>query len=87
MTRQPRVDGKTVIRVLRRAGFEVDYIEGSHHYLFRADLPGHVCVPVHGTEIIKPKTFASILSQAGMSIDDFVNLQRRRRSRKTSSPE
>lgn len=87
MTRQPRVDGKTAIRVLRRAGFEVDYIEGSHHYLFKADLPGHVYVPVHGTETIKPKTFASILSQAGMSVDDFINLQRRRRPREKASPE
>lgn len=85
MTKQPRVDGKTVLRLLQRAGFELDHIEGSHHYLYKANLPGLVCVPVHGTQIISPKTFASILNQAGMTENDFLALQTKRRPKKRSS--
>ena len=86
MTKQPRVDGKTILRLLQRAGYELDHIEGSHHYLYKEGLPGLVCVPVHGTQIISPKTFASILNQAGMTENDFVALQAKRRSKKRSSP-
>jgi len=40
---------------------------------------------VHGTEIVKPKTLASILAQAGMTEDEFIALQRKRRPTKASS--
>ena len=71
----PRIDGTKLIRVLRRAGWYVDYQHGSHVYLRHPDRPDmRVTVPVHTGEIIKPKTLQSILEQAGLSVDEFREL-------------
>ncbi|WP_346866003.1 type II toxin-antitoxin system HicA family toxin [Methanocalculus sp. MSAO_Arc2] len=43
----PRIDGDKVIRTLKRAGFEVVHIRGSHHYLHHAERGFLVTVPVH----------------------------------------
>jgi predicted RNA binding protein YcfA (HicA-like mRNA interferase family) len=36
--------------------------------------PGLVTVPRHPSEILKPKTLAAILEQAGLSVDDLRRL-------------
>jgi predicted RNA binding protein YcfA (HicA-like mRNA interferase family) len=71
----PRVDGAKLIRILRRAGWYVDYQHGSHVYLRHPDRPSmRVTVPIHTGEIIKPKTLQSILEQAGLNVDEFREL-------------
>lgn len=72
--RQPRVSGKDVVSALQRAGLKELYIEGSHHYLERPDNKALVTVPVHTNKILKPKTLKSILNQAGLTIDQFIEL-------------
>jgi hypothetical protein len=42
--------------------------------LHHADRPGRVTIPVHAGVTLKPKTLLSILDQAGVSIDELVNL-------------
>lgn len=37
MTRLPRITGREVVAALRRAGFDVARIKGSHHFLRHAD--------------------------------------------------
>jgi predicted RNA binding protein YcfA (HicA-like mRNA interferase family) len=53
VTRLPRITGREVISTLRRAGFEVARIKGSHHFLRHSDGRGTV-VPVHAGETIGP---------------------------------
>ncbi|AFM41938.1 putative periplasmic or secreted lipoprotein [Desulfosporosinus acidiphilus SJ4] len=72
--RQPRVSGKDVVAALRRAGFKELYIEGSHHYLERPDNKALVTVPVHSNKILKPKTLKSVLNQAGLTIEQLMEL-------------
>lgn len=72
--RQPRVSGKEVAAALRRAGFKELYIEGSHHYLERPDNKALITVPVHTNKILKPKTLKSILNQAGLTVDQLIEL-------------
>lgn len=77
MPRLPRVDGKRIIKALRKADFEVFHIRGSHHYLHRwtdERWSPIVTVPVHGTRILKPKTLKSILKQAGLTVEEFIEL-------------
>jgi predicted RNA binding protein YcfA (HicA-like mRNA interferase family) len=70
MTRLPRLKAKEVIRALRRAGFEVVRIRGSHHYLRHPD--GRVTlIPVHAGEIVGPGLLSSILRDVEMSPDEF----------------
>ena len=73
MTRLPRVYGKDVVNALKRAGFKLSHIRGSHHYLRRPG-SGLVSVPVHAGEILDIKTLKSILEQAGLTVEELVDL-------------
>ncbi|WP_231702768.1 type II toxin-antitoxin system HicA family toxin [Desulfocucumis palustris] len=48
-------------------------MRGSHHYLRR---PGSslVSVPVHAGEMIDQKTLKSILDQAGLTVQELIEL-------------
>ncbi|RQD83145.1 MAG: addiction module toxin, HicA family [Methanocalculus sp. MSAO_Arc2] len=70
----PRINGDKVIRTLKKAGFEVVHIRGSHHYLHHAERGFLVTVPVHSGQIVAPKTLQTILSQAGLSPEEFRKL-------------
>lgn len=73
MSRIPRVDGKTVVMALSKAGFEVARIKGSHHFLRHVD--GRVTVvPVHSGETVGPGLLNKILSDCDITRDDFLKL-------------
>ena len=73
MTRLPRIPGKDLLAVLKKAGFKEINIEGSHHQLHR---PGSrlVTVPVHRKETLPPKTLKSIIEQANLTVDQLFEL-------------
>jgi predicted RNA binding protein YcfA (HicA-like mRNA interferase family) len=72
-TRTPVVTGDRIVRILRRLGFRVSTVVGSHHVLRHAD--GRVTtVPVHRGRTLKRGTLAAILDDAGMSNDDLRRL-------------
>ena len=73
MTRLPRITGREVIAGLRKAGFEVARIKGSHHFLRHADGRGTV-VPVHSGEAIGPGLLAAILRDCEIRRDEFIAL-------------
>ena len=68
-----------VLKALQRAGFFVfttcvHHIKGSHHFLKHPDRPDlRVTVPVHNDDL-KRKTLASIIDQAGYSVEEFLEL-------------
>jgi len=70
----PRVTGEKVIRALKKAGFEVVGIRGSHHYLHHPRRGAIVTVPVHSKKTLAPKTLQAILLQAGISPEEFQAL-------------
>jgi len=73
VTRLPRVTGREVIAALRKAGFDVARIKGSHHFLRHTD--GRVTVvPVHAREIIGPGLLAAILRDCEIERDEFLRL-------------
>ncbi len=73
--RLPVVNGNAVVRALRRGGFVVDLIVGSHHILtYPGDPTRTVTVPVHGGRDLKPGTLRSIIRQAGFSVEEFNDL-------------
>jgi len=74
MARLPRITGEAAVRALRAAGWHEVRRRGSHVILHHADRPGRVTVPVHAGVILKPKTLLSILDQAGVSVDELMNL-------------
>jgi predicted RNA binding protein YcfA (HicA-like mRNA interferase family) len=62
-----------MLRKLKRAGFIVVRTSGSHHRL-RNEAGRSTTVPVHSGQILKPKTFAAILVQTGITEDEFRQL-------------
>lgn len=74
MPKLPRVPSSLVIRALKRARFYEHHTSGSHIQLRHLDnLKLRVTIPFH-REDLAPKTIKSILRQAGLNIDEFIDL-------------
>lgn len=72
MTRLPHPSGKDVISALEKAGFSVQRIRGSHHFLKHQD--GRIVViPVHGNETIGPGLLQKILRDCEMTTEEFFS--------------
>jgi len=73
MSKLPDINGKRLIKLLRKLGFEVVRIKGSHHFLRHSDGRATV-IPVHGKESIGIGLFHKILKDCEMTNDEFLNL-------------
>ena len=73
MPKSPRLTGQQVIANLRKAGFEVLRIKGSHHFMSHPD-GRRTVVPVHRGEIIGPGLMLKIIRDCEMERDEFMKL-------------
>jgi predicted RNA binding protein YcfA (HicA-like mRNA interferase family) len=73
MTKLPSLTGKKIIKALRKAGFEVVRVKGSHHFLRHEDGRTTV-VPVHPGETIGPGLMSKILRDCEMTRAEFQAL-------------
>ena len=72
--RLPALAADDVVRALERAGFRVHRIKGSHHHLRNPERPrARPVVPMHRGDL-PPGTLRAIIQQAGLSLDEFVDL-------------
>ncbi|MEW6192770.1 MAG: type II toxin-antitoxin system HicA family toxin [Bacillota bacterium] len=63
MSKLPRVTGEEVVAALKRAGFILVRIRGSHHHLRKPGIKALVTVPVHPGGVLKPKLLRNILKR------------------------
>ena len=70
----PRITGEKVKKALNKAGFKEVGSRGSHHYLYHEQRDIIVIVAVHTGKTIAPKTLKSILTQTGISVEEFQAL-------------
>jgi predicted RNA binding protein YcfA (HicA-like mRNA interferase family) len=69
------VNGKSVLRALERAGFRLERVTGSHHVSRRPGVPSSkVIVPLHGAHDLPPGTPRNIISQSGLTVEEFMAL-------------
>jgi predicted RNA binding protein YcfA (HicA-like mRNA interferase family) len=73
MTRLPRITGKELLAALRRIGFEVVRVKGSHHVARHPDGRGTV-VPVHAGTTLGPGLLAKVLADVQIGIDELLDL-------------
>ena len=73
MTKLPKLTGKRMIAALKKAGFEVIRIKGSHHFLKHPDGRCTV-VAVHAGETIGSGLMSKILNDCDLTIDEFMRL-------------
>ncbi len=69
----PRVKAVEVIRVLEKIGFTLTRQSGSHK-IYKNSEGRRVTVPYHGTTILKLKTLKSILNDANLTGEEFIEL-------------
>jgi predicted RNA binding protein YcfA (HicA-like mRNA interferase family) len=63
------------VRALRKSGFELSRVRGSHHAMIHRGPPFRlVSVPVHGNRPLKIGTLAAIIEEAGLPTDEFIAL-------------
>jgi len=73
MTSVSNLTGKELLSVLKKAGFELLRIKGSHHFLHHPDGRSTV-VPVHSGETIGPGLLAKILRDCDLNREQFKKL-------------
>ena len=74
MTRLPVITSRQLLRALARAGFFVHRTSGSHFLLrHQTDSKRTVTVPYHAADI-KSGTLRSILKQAGLTVEELIQL-------------
>ena len=66
MTAWPSITGKELIAALKRAGFEIARVKGSHYFL-RHDDGRTTVVPMHSGETIGPGLLSKILRDCDIS--------------------
>lgn len=73
MSKLPVVSGQDVIKALAKIGYEFDHQRGSHIVLRQNSAPfRRITVPNH--KEISKGTLRSIIREAGLTVDEFVNL-------------
>lgn len=73
MSNLPRIDGQKLIKILKKIGFDVIRIKGSHHFLRHPDGRTTV-IPVHAKETIGTGLFHKILKDCELSVDEFIQI-------------
>jgi predicted RNA binding protein YcfA (HicA-like mRNA interferase family) len=74
LIRLPRVSGKETVRAQEHGGFIVHRVRGSHTVLRGPTGGDLIVVPVHANRDLPIGTLRSILNQARLSVDDFLEL-------------
>ena len=76
MTKLPGLTPIQVIRKLKKAGFVFDrQAKGSHEIWYNPKTKRSVVVPNHPGKDLPQRTLRSIVSQSGISPEDFKRLQ------------
>lgn len=75
MPKPPVVKPKELIKALKKKGFTIDHISGSHYvmYNYNADKTLRAVVAYHNKPI-KRKTITSILKDANLSVEELKKL-------------
>lgn len=69
----PAVPGTEVVKALKRAGFVVKRVSGSHHVMRHPD-GRSVSVPVHPGRDMPKGTLRNILAIIGISVEELRDL-------------
>jgi predicted RNA binding protein YcfA (HicA-like mRNA interferase family) len=72
MSKLPSISGSACVKALEKAGFRMMRQKGSHIIMRRDDPFAQAVVPNH--DEIDRGTLRSIIRQAGMTIDEFLEL-------------
>lgn len=70
----PVVTGKALLRALKKAGWMVHHVRGSHHQLMHEQSKKKITVAIHAGKEIKRGMLSGILKEIGMDGEDLRRL-------------
>ena len=73
MTQYPSLQGKQLVKILKKKKFSVIRVKGSHNFLRHSDGRCTV-IPVHSGETIGPGLLSKILRDCEITRDDLLKL-------------
>ena len=63
-----------MVNAFKQIGFKLDRVAGSHHILKKAGHRQNLSVPVHGNKPVRKGTLRSLIADAGITEDEFLEL-------------
>jgi predicted RNA binding protein YcfA (HicA-like mRNA interferase family) len=77
MPRFPAVTAKDVIRAAKKLGFKFSRQSGTSHAVYKRETDKRrVIIPNHASVTVKRKTLAAIISDLGITVEEFKKLQK-----------
>ncbi|MFZ5517470.1 MAG: type II toxin-antitoxin system HicA family toxin [Candidatus Zhuqueibacterota bacterium] len=70
----PILNSRDVIKVVKQLGFKFDRQSGSHAVYIHPEKKFRVVIPIHSGKDIKPKTLKGIISDIGVTLEEFKEL-------------
>lgn len=72
MPNVPIINGLQLIKVLKKHGFVLNRIKGSHHILIHPEKRITISVPVHKEKTLGRGITQAIIKDAGLTIEEFL---------------
>ena len=73
MPKLPILSGRDVVKALSKIGYKIDHQTGSH-IILRHEKPSHRRITVPDHKEIAKGTLRAIIRQAGLIIEEFIQL-------------
>ncbi len=73
MPKPPVIKPKEIIKALKKKGFAIDHISGSHYVMYNVNRTLRTVIAYHNKPI-KRKTIMSILKSANISVEELKEL-------------
>jgi len=70
----PSLTPRKVIAALKRGGFSIEAVKGSHYHLTHPDRAELIVTVAYHNKDLKPGTLRAIIRQAGMTPEEFLEL-------------
>ena len=74
MPKLPRASGEKHITALKKDGWKINHIEGSHYILIKDGSNVHLSIPVHSGKTMGPGLLKRIINKAGLTTEEYCNL-------------
>ena len=72
MPKLPRAPGDRHVRAFERAGWRVNYIEGSHYILVKEGFDVHLSIPVHKGHDMGVGLLRKLIRKAGLTPEEYI---------------
>ncbi len=68
---------KKMIKILKKIGFKLLRVNGSHHFFLNSETSRTTTVPVHNNEVLSVGILKEILRDIELGVDDYEKLRRK----------